>query len=133
VVSITAILLLVRALLLRPPGARSGTAEVAAITACIPFCSPFMLEYDLMILAVPMIWLLCEALRDGVRRGEGIALAAAFAAPVLFKFTVLDNAMKLSAMVAAALLFAMVLRRMTQSSRAYQGVTLVPAAAVDLA
>ena len=120
VVSITAILLLVRALLLRPPGARSGKAEVAAIAACIPFCSPFMLEYDLVILAVPMIWLLCEALRHGFRRGEGVALAAAFAAPILFKLTLLDNAMKLSVMAAAALLFAMVLRRMTQS-RAQSG------------
>ncbi|HUN99998.1 MAG TPA: glycosyltransferase family 87 protein [Bradyrhizobium sp.] len=133
VVSIIAISLLVRAFLLRPPGARSGTAEVAAIAACIPFCSPFMLEYDLMVLAVPMIWLLCEGLRHGFQRGEGIALAAAFAAPILFKFTVLDNAMKLSAMAAATLLFAMVLRRMTQSPRDYQDVTLVPAAAVDRA
>jgi hypothetical protein len=126
VVSITAILLLARALLARPPGARSGTAEVAAIAACIPFCSPFMLEYDLVILAVPMIWLLCEALRHGFRRGEGVALLAAFAAPILFKVTLFDNAMKLSVMAAAALLFAMVLRRMTQSPSDYQDVTLVP-------
>jgi alpha-1,2-mannosyltransferase len=133
VVSITAIVLLVRALLSRPLGARSGTAEVATIAACIPFCSPFMLEYDLMVLAVPMIWLLCEALRDGFRRGEGVALAAAFAAPILFKLTLLDNAMKLSAMVAAALLFAMVLRRMTQIPRDYQDVTLVPQDSVSVA
>jgi alpha-1,2-mannosyltransferase len=125
-VSVTAILLLVRALLLRPPGVRSGTAEVAAITACIPFCSPFMLEYDLVILAVPMVWLLSEALRHGFRRGEGAALAVAFAAPMLFKLTLLDNVMKLSAMAAAALLFAMVLPRMTQSRRDFQDVTLVP-------
>ena len=73
-----------------------------------------MLEYDLVILAVPMIWLLSEALRYGFRRGEAVALAAAFAVPVLFKFTLLQNVMKLSGMAAAALLFAMVLRRMTQ-------------------
>jgi alpha-1,2-mannosyltransferase len=126
VVSTTAILLLVRALLSRPPGVRSGTAEVAAIAACIPFCSPFMLEYDLVILAVPMIWLLTEALRHGFRRCEGIALAAAFAAPILFKLTLFDNVMKLSAIAAAALLFAMVLRRMTQSAGDLQNVTLVP-------
>jgi alpha-1,2-mannosyltransferase len=125
-VSATAIFTLVGALLLRPSGTRSGTAEVAAIAACIPFCSPFMLEYDLVILAVPMIWLLTEGLRHGFRRGEGVALAAAFAAPVLFKLTFLDNVMKLSTMAAAALLFAMVLRRMTQSPREFQNVTLVP-------
>jgi hypothetical protein len=85
-----------------------------------------MLEYDLVILAVPMIWLLTEALRHGFRRGEGIALAAAFAAPILFKLTLLDNVMKISATAAAALLFAMVLRRMTQSAGDLQNVTLVP-------
>jgi alpha-1,2-mannosyltransferase len=125
-VSITAILLLVRALLSRPPGARSGTAEVAGIAACIPFCSPFMLEYDLTILAVPMIWLLREGLRQGFQRGESVALAATFAAPILFKLTWFDNAMKLSVIAAAALLFAMVLRRMTQGPRDFQDVTLVP-------
>jgi hypothetical protein len=128
VVSVTAILLLVRALLLRSPGARSGTAEVAALSACIPFCSPFMLEYDSVILAMPMIWLLCEALRNGFQRGEGVALAVAFAAPILFKFTFFDNVMKLSVMAAAALLYAMVLRRMTQSVHDFQDATLVPQA-----
>ena len=125
-VSATAILFLVRALLSRPPSMRSGTAEVAAITACIPFCSPFMLEYDLVILAVPMIWLLCQGLRYGFRRGESVALAAVFTAPILFKLTLLDNVMKLSAMAAAALLFAMVLRRVTQNPRDLQDATLVP-------
>jgi alpha-1,2-mannosyltransferase len=113
-VSAAAIIILVRALWLRAPGARSGKAEIAAIAACIPFCSPFMLEYDLVILAVPMVWLLSEALGDGFRRGEGIALVFAYVAPVLFKITALDGAVKLSVIAAAALLFAMVLRRMTQ-------------------
>jgi alpha-1,2-mannosyltransferase len=103
--------LLVLTLLRRPPGARSGTAEMAAVAACVPFCSPFMLEYDLVILAVPMAWLLGEALREGFRRGEGVALSLAFAAPVLFKITAYDNVMKLSVIAAAALLYAAVLRR----------------------
>jgi hypothetical protein len=85
-----------------------------------------LLEYDLVILAVPMIWLLTEGLRHGFRRGEGFALAAMFAAPMLFKIRQFDNAMKLSAIAAAALLFAMVLLRMTQSARDFQDVTLVP-------
>ena len=46
-----------------------------------------MLEYDLIILAVPMAWLLGEALRDGFRRGELAALVAAYLAPALFKVT----------------------------------------------
>jgi len=112
--SVTAIYMLLRALLQRPCGARSGRAEIAAIAACVPFCSPFLLEYDLVILAVPMLWLLTEGLRDGFRRGEGIAVIAAFFAPGLFKLTLFDDAMKFSVIAAAALLLAAVLRRMTE-------------------
>ena len=115
--SATAMFMLVRALKRRPAGARSGTAEIAAIAACIPFCSPFMLEYDLVILAVPMVWLLSEGLRDGFRRGEGTALVAAYLAPALFKVTLFDNATKLSVIAAASLLFAVVLRRMMENPR----------------
>ena len=113
-VTVGAGFMLVRALLLRPPGARSGSAEIAAIAACVPFCSPFMLEYDLVILAVPMAWLLGEALRDGFRHGEGAALVAVYFAPVMFKITAFDNALKLTVTAAAGLLFALVLRRMTE-------------------
>ena len=60
-------------------------------------------------------------------------MAAVFAAPILFKVTLFDNAMKLSVMAAAALLFAMVLRRMTQSPRDFQDVTLVPQDGVAVA
>jgi alpha-1,2-mannosyltransferase len=120
-VSITAAALLVRALLLRAPGERSGAAEIAAVVACVPFCSPFMLQYDLVILAMPMAWLLGEALRNGFRRGEGLALAGAFAAPVLFKITAFDNAIKLSVIATSALLFAVVLRRMTEKPARISG------------
>jgi hypothetical protein len=115
VVSVVAAFMLVRALLRRPPGARSGRAEGAAIAACVPFCSPFLLEYDLVILAVPMAWLLSEALRGGFRPGERAILLGAYLAPVLFKLTVFDNAMKLGVIVVAAMLFAAVLRRMTEN------------------
>ncbi|MGO9701017.1 MAG: glycosyltransferase family 87 protein [Xanthobacteraceae bacterium] len=128
-VSVAAAFMLVRALLRRAPGIRSGKAEVAAIAACVPFCSPFMLEYDLIILAVPMAWLLGEGLHDGFRRGELAALLAAYLAPALFKVSAFDNALKLGVIGAAALLFVMVLRRMTAPSMQSSGLDrAVPAA-----
>jgi alpha-1,2-mannosyltransferase len=120
-VTVVAAFMLLRALSLRPPGARSGRAEIAAIAACIPFCSPFMLEYDLIILAVPMAWLLGQALRDGFRRGELAALVAAYLAPALFKVAAFDNALKLGVIAAAAVLLVVVLRRMTAESAQLSG------------
>lgn len=111
-VTATAALALVFVLLRRPPGARSGMAEVAAIAACVPFCSPFMLEYDLVIVAVPMAWILREALPDGFRRGEVMALVGVYLAPVLFKITAFEGVLKLAVIPASALLFAVVLCRM---------------------
>jgi hypothetical protein len=90
-----------------------------------------MLEYDLLILAVPMAWLLGEALRDGFRRGEGLVLAAAFVAPAVFKITAFDNALKLWPIAAAALLFVMVLRRMRKpAERSVPDSVMLPVQAV---
>jgi hypothetical protein len=115
VVTVTAAALLVRTLRLRPRNARdSGMAEGAAIAACVPFCSPFMLEYDLVILAVPMLWLLATGLRDGFRPGERLALIGAYIAPVLFKLPLFNDALKFSVIVTAAFLFIMVLRRVAE-------------------
>jgi alpha-1,2-mannosyltransferase len=113
-VTLAAACLLAGVLLLRRPGAQSGRAQGAAIAACVPFCSPFMLEYDLMVLAVPMAWLIGEGLRGGFRRGEVVALCAAYFAPILFKVTLFDDAVKVGVIVAVTVLFAAVLRRMIE-------------------
>jgi alpha-1,2-mannosyltransferase len=113
-VTLIAACLLAGVLLLRRPGAQSGRAQGAAIAACVPFCSPFMLEYDLMVLAVPMAWLIGEGLRGGFRRGEIVALCAAYFAPIMFKVTLFDDAIKVGVIVAVAALFAAVLRRMME-------------------
>jgi hypothetical protein len=80
-----------------------------------------MLEYDLVILAIPMAWLMAEGLRTGFRRSEIFALTAVFAAPVLFKLKSFDFAIKPFVIVAAAALFAVVLRRVTNGTPAVSG------------
>jgi hypothetical protein len=118
VVTLVAAALLLTTLRRRP----GGLAEGAAITASVPFCSPFMLEYDLVILAVPMAWMLAEGVRGGFLRGERAVLLAAYFAPVVFKITLFDNFAKLLTIAAAAALFAAVLRRAKQG----QGSALDP-------
>ena len=88
-----------------------GDAQVAALTATIPFCTPFLLEYDLLILAVPMAWLVGEGVRTGFRRGEIFALVFAFAMPALFKITIWNNGFKLLVTASSLALLVVVLRR----------------------
>jgi hypothetical protein len=91
--------------------ATPGVAIIAAVTAAIPFCSPFMLEYDLMILAVPLAWLIAEGTRTGFLRGELAAILFAWFAPALFKVTLWQHAFKLLVLLSTAALLLAVLRR----------------------
>lgn len=90
----------------RAPG---GRAEGAALVAAIPFVMPYFYEYDAVILAIPMAWLLSEGLRTGFMSGERSILLASFAAPLLASIPGLAG--NLFALVAGAALLRAVVRR----------------------
>ena len=96
----------------------AGDALVAALTATAPFCTPFLLEYDLLILAVPMAWLIGQGMRTGFWRGEVFALGFAYAMPALFKITLWNNACKLLVLASSLGLLVVVLRRVWHSTPA---------------
>jgi alpha-1,2-mannosyltransferase len=55
----------------------------AALTACATLMiSPFMLDYDLTISAIPLAWLYTEGLRRGFLPWEKLVLALAYALPL---------------------------------------------------
>ena len=86
-----------------------GRAQCALLVAAIPFAMPYFYEYDAVILAVPMAWLLAEGVRDGFRAGERSILAACFFAPLIASIPGLfGNGF---ALVAGALLLGAVARR----------------------
>ena len=63
------------------PGAR---AEGALIAACAPLLSHYALEYDWAILALPMAWLMAEAMDGrGFLPWERLGLAVAFILPMV--------------------------------------------------
>jgi hypothetical protein len=64
----------------RRPGAR---AEGALLVACTPLLTHYTLEYDLVILALPMAWLMAEAVRGGFLPWERFGLAVVFMLPML--------------------------------------------------
>ncbi len=57
-------------------------AEGPAMVAAALLASPFLLDYDLTLLAIPLAWLAREGLRAGFAPGEKSALALAYVLPL---------------------------------------------------
>ena len=60
-----------------------GAGEVSLMVAAVPLCSPYLFDYDLTILALPLAWVFASAQRDGFLAWEKIGLLAAFLVPLL--------------------------------------------------
>lgn len=91
---------------------RGRSAEGAVVLAAVATvtASPFVLDYDLMILAVAMVFVTREGLRRGFENYEKITLLAAFVLPALARPLALGLHVPIAPLVVAAL-FAVVARR----------------------
>jgi hypothetical protein len=98
---------------------KSGAQGPAMIVAAL-IASPFLLDYDLVILAAPLAWLLREGRRTGFRDWEKITLAAAFVLPAVSRTLASGAHLPLAPFVLAALL-AVVVRRGGFDHQAHQG------------
>ena len=72
--------------------------------------SPFLLDYDLVILAAPLAWMVSEGMRTGFRDWEKTGLAAAFVLPAVSRTLATQIHLPLAPFVLAGL-FALILRR----------------------
>jgi hypothetical protein len=86
-------------------GAEGPAMIVAALVA-----SPFLLDYDLVILAAPLAWLLRQGADGGFRDWEKTTLAAAFVLPAVSRTLATQAHLPLAPLVMAAL-FVVILRR----------------------
>jgi len=75
-----AVLMILMTVVRRQPGAPAEGATLAA-AACL--ATPFLLDYDLMLLGVPLAWVAAEAERTGYLPWEKLILAAAFVLPLV--------------------------------------------------
>jgi hypothetical protein len=74
----------VAALLLKASWRKAWTPGLAALMlAGAPLATPYVLDYDMVILAFPMLWLAGQGLAGRFRDWERAALFVAFAAPAL--------------------------------------------------
>jgi hypothetical protein len=91
----------------RAPG--SGAEGPAMIVAAL-LASPFLLDYDLIVLAAPLAWMLGEGARRGFFSWEKAILLAAFVLPAISRSLATDIRLPLAPFVLGAL-FVAVLRR----------------------
>lgn len=90
----------------RRPG---GQAEGALLVAAALLCSPFLLDYDLVCLAVPLAFVAASAQRTGWRPWEKITLLLAYVLPMLSRPLAMSGA-PVGPLVLAALLAVMARR-----------------------
>ena len=85
-------------------------AEVPAVVCAGLLGSPFVLDYDLTLVAIPLVWLLGEGRRDGFLRFEKALMALAFALPLISGIAAGAVGLPLAPLTIAAVL-ALILRR----------------------
>jgi hypothetical protein len=88
----------------------SPALKYAALTTGTLLASPYLLEYDLAWLALPMAWVAQQGLRTGWLHWEREVLVAAWLAPILCIALAKAYSIQLGAWVLLALLW-MIVRR----------------------
>jgi alpha-1,2-mannosyltransferase len=88
---------------------RGGAEGPAMVTAAL-LASPYLLDYDLVLLAIPLAWMAREGLRTGFRPWERLVLLAAFVLPIASRSIASSLGLPLAPLVIGAL-FVLVLRR----------------------
>jgi hypothetical protein len=95
-----------------------GPAEAPLLVLAALLASPFLLDYDLVILAFPLAWLAGQGAETGFRPWEKLALIAAFVLPLVARMLAMGAHLPLAPLVLLAL-FVLILRRAAQPSLGY--------------
>ncbi|EJL26513.1 glycosyltransferase family 87 protein [Novosphingobium sp. AP12] len=95
---------------------RRWSPGLAALTlAGAPLATPFVLDYDMVLLAFPLSWLMRQALLHGFRDWEKLAIVLTFAAPAFARPLAMNVGLPIMPLVLAGL-FAAIWRRTTAVS-----------------
>ena len=89
---------------------RDVTAQAALAGCAALLASPFLLDYDLMLGALPMLWLMSKGRESGFLDWEKLGLAAAFLLPLVSRLAGAALHVPL-APLALASLYALTVRR----------------------
>lgn len=106
------------ALILAGRKARTADGEGPALIAATLLCSPFLLDYDLTLLAFPLAWLASRGLRSGFQPWEKAILAAGFLLPGISRPIATAFGLPLAPLVLLTVFCAVLRRWMAPSSSA---------------
>jgi hypothetical protein len=84
---------------------QDGLATGAVMLAATAIASPYLFNYDLPFLVLPILWLVREALRDGFRPWEKTLLVALWLAPYATRAMALPLGLNLMPLASALLLW----------------------------
>lgn len=84
---------------------RDALASGALVLAATALASPYLFNYDLPFLILPLLWLVREGLRDGFRAYEKVALVVLFFAPYATRAAALPLGINLMPLAAMALVW----------------------------
>ena len=87
---------------------QGGLPEMAALACAAPLCTPYVMDYDLICLAIPLAWL-AGACARGARPWEVAILAVAYPYPLVARLLALSG-VPVSPLVVAGLLWAVLAR-----------------------
>jgi hypothetical protein len=90
---------------------KPASGQIAALVAATTLATPYLLDYDLTLGAVPIAYVFSRAQAEGFLRWEKLVLVGAFLVPLLARPVALKFSLPLAPLVEAALL-ALVLRRL---------------------
>jgi len=91
-------------------GRRWSPGLAAATLAGSPLATPFVLDYDMVLIAFPLLWLTGQGLKHGFADWEKLAILVAFAAPAFARPLAMNLGVPVMPLVLGAL-FAAILRR----------------------
>lgn len=96
-------------------GRRWSLCLAALMLAAAPLVTPFVLDYDMVLLAFPLLWLVGQGLRNGFTDWEKLVIVLACAAPAFARVVAMHAGVPVMAPVMVAL-FALVRRRVRQQA-----------------
>lgn len=101
-------------------------ARGAALCCATVLATPFLLDYDLTLLAMPLVWLFSQARSTGFRHWERLVLASVYVLPLIARPSAVIAGLPLTPVLVSALALCVAARCVASTRQAIPLSTLAP-------